>query len=98
MLANDQIWRVAIPFLKSRKVVKLPNPHNSIHNALRYANLSPERKKYLEAQKKQNGQIHGRIALKSQVGSLAIRYIACYALLLFSTIDRSSSKVPHLFS
>ena len=32
---NDQIWRVAISFLKSTNVVKLPNPHNSIHNALR---------------------------------------------------------------
>lgn len=51
MDANDQIWRVAIPFVKSTNVVKLPNPHNSIHNALRSESQRPERRKLLEAQK-----------------------------------------------
>jgi hypothetical protein len=39
------------PFLKSTNVVKLPNPYNSIYNALRTASLNPEREKWLEAQK-----------------------------------------------
>jgi hypothetical protein len=42
---NDQIWRVAIPFLESRKIVKLPNHHNSIHEELRSESLNPERRK-----------------------------------------------------
>ena len=50
MDANDQIWRVAISFVNTSKVVKLPNPRNSIHNALRSESLNPERKKSLEAQ------------------------------------------------
>lgn len=60
---NDQIWRVAISFVNNTNVVKLPNPRNSIHNALRSENLSPERKKPPEAQRWQNGQDHGRVAL-----------------------------------
>lgn len=36
--------------VKSTNVVKLPNPRNSIHNALRSESQSPERKKSLEAQ------------------------------------------------
>jgi hypothetical protein len=42
---------VAIPFVNSTNVVKLPNPRNSIHNALRYESLNPERKKWIEGQK-----------------------------------------------
>ena len=37
--------------VKSSKVVKLPNPRNSVHNAQRSASQNPERKKSLEAQK-----------------------------------------------
>ena len=48
---NAKIWRVAIPFLNGTNVVKLPNPHNSIHNALRSASLNPESKKWQKAQK-----------------------------------------------
>ena len=51
MDVNDQIWRVAIPYVNTSNVVKLPNPHNSIQNALRYESQKPERIKYLEAQK-----------------------------------------------
>ncbi|WP_258105852.1 hypothetical protein [Marinoscillum sp. MHG1-6] len=51
IVTNDQIWRVAISSLKSRKVVKLPNPRNSIYNVLRCESLIPERRKSLEAQK-----------------------------------------------
>ena len=51
MCANDQIWRVAISFVKSTNVVKLPNPRNSIYEALRSTSLNPERRKSLEAQK-----------------------------------------------
>ena len=36
---NDQIGRVAMSFVITSNVVKLPNPHNSIHNALRSASL-----------------------------------------------------------
>ncbi len=50
MRCNDQIWRVAISFQISTKVVKLPNPRNSIHNALGSESLNPERQKWLEAQ------------------------------------------------
>jgi hypothetical protein len=71
---------VAISFVNSTKVVKLPNPHNSIHNALRSESQIPERKKWLEVQKSQKGSGTGRIAQKHQVAQLAIRYIACYGL------------------
>ena len=50
LVGNVQIWRVAITFVNSTNVVKLPNPHNSIHNALRTTSQSPEREKWLEAQ------------------------------------------------
>jgi hypothetical protein len=42
MKFNDQIWRMAMSSLESRKIVKLPNPHNSIHDALRFASQNPE--------------------------------------------------------
>jgi hypothetical protein len=42
---NDQIWRVAISSLESRKLAKLPNLHNSNYEALRITSLSPERRK-----------------------------------------------------
>ncbi|UII20476.1 hypothetical protein [Fulvivirga ligni] len=51
MKHNDQIWRVAMLFQISTKVVKLPNPHNSIHNALRSESQNPEKRRWLEAQK-----------------------------------------------
>lgn len=51
MKTNVQIWRVAIPFVNTSNVVKLPNPGNSFHDALRYESLSPERRNFLEAQK-----------------------------------------------
>jgi hypothetical protein len=51
MMPNDQIWRVAISFVNTSKVVKLPNHRNSIHEELRFASRNPERKKWLEAQK-----------------------------------------------
>ena len=44
MKPNDQIWRVAIPFVNTSKVVKLPNPRNSIHNALRPESLIQKEK------------------------------------------------------
>ena len=83
MTYNDQIWRVAISFVNSTNVVKLPNPRNSIHNALRSASLSPERREWLKAENQQNGRIHGRVALKYQIALLAIRYIACYLAFIF---------------
>ena len=51
MLGNDQIWRVAIPFVNTSKVVKLPNHRNSIHEELLSESLNPETKMRLEAQK-----------------------------------------------
>ncbi len=51
MKSNAQIWRVVIPFVNTSKVVKLPNTHNSIYEALRSESQKPERKKWLEAQK-----------------------------------------------
>ncbi|MBR09979.1 MAG: hypothetical protein CMP48_20115 [Rickettsiales bacterium] len=38
-------------FVKSSKIVKLPNTYNGIYEALRSASQNPERKKSLEAQK-----------------------------------------------
>ncbi len=79
MCGNDQIWRVAISFVNSTNVVKLPNPRNSIHNAPRPESLSPETKKVARSTKAgRMGSFHGRVAMKYQISSLAIRHIACY--------------------
>ena len=50
--ANVQIWRVAISFLKSTKVVELSNPHNCNYEELRFERQKPERRKCLKAQKR----------------------------------------------
>tara|TARA_Y100001972_G_scaffold11163_1_gene12096 strand:- start:9043 stop:9261 length:219 start_codon:yes stop_codon:yes gene_type:complete len=42
---NAQIWRVATSSVKSTKIANLPNPHNSIYEALRAADKKPELQK-----------------------------------------------------
>lgn len=49
MVYDDQLS--GPPVVTSTKIAKLPNPRNSIYEALRFASLNPERKKWLEAKK-----------------------------------------------
>jgi hypothetical protein len=58
---NDQIWRVATPFVNTSKVAKLPNPHNVSYEELRCESKSPERKSLYEALTSQNGQCSGQV-------------------------------------
>ncbi len=66
------------PSVKSTNVVKLPNPHNSIHNALRSASPNPERGKSLEAQKLTEWAVKRANCIKasnSSVGHSAYRLL-----------------------
>jgi len=47
--ANDQLSAVCPELVESSKVANLPNPHNSIHDALRFASRMPEPQKLIRA-------------------------------------------------
>lgn len=60
----NQLSAVCPELVESRKVANLPNPHNSIHEAVRSVDKSPEPLKMKRAMKYQNGQIHGRVPMQ----------------------------------
>ena len=64
---NVQLSAVCPELVESSKVANLPNPHNSIHDALRFASQKPDPLKIIRAMKYQDGQIRGRIPMHFQM-------------------------------
>ena len=70
MEANDQLSAVCPELVESTNIAELPNHCNSIHDALRCENKSPEPQKLIWAMKYQNGQSSGRVPMHFQTAPL----------------------------